>query len=103
MDDTFEKSSKQDWRYKSIKCGRCTFAEKQKYNNATTWQIDSLKRLLTEIEKDSKRVLSKILDMRSIYIKYLKKTNRANKKRDKICTYTLKLKQELYISNEERE
>ena len=44
-----------------------------------------------------------ILDMRSIYIKYLNKANEADKKRDEIRTCALQLKQELHISNDKRE
>ena len=44
-----------------------------------------------------------ILDIRSIYTKYLNKANKADKKRDKIRTRILKLEQELHISNEKRE
>ena len=43
-----------------------------------------------------------ILDMRSIYIKYLNKINKADKKCDEIRICTLGLEQELYISNKER-
>ena len=41
--------------------------------------------------------------MQSIYIKYLNKTNKTNKKRDEIHICTLELEQELYISNEKKE
>ena len=44
-----------------------------------------------------------ILDMQSIYIKYLNKTNKTNKKYDEIRTCALEMEQELYISNEKRE
>ena len=44
-----------------------------------------------------------ILDIQSIYTKYLNKANKANKKRDEICTCVLTLEEELYISNEEKE
>ena len=43
-----------------------------------------------------------ILDMQSIYTKYLNKANKADKKCDDIHIRTLRLEQELYISNEER-
>ena len=43
-----------------------------------------------------------ILDMRSIYIKYFNKTNKADKKRDEIRTRMLGLEQKFYSSNEER-
>ena len=40
--------------------------------------------------------------MQSIYIKYLNKVNKPNKKRNEIRTCALGLEQELYISNKER-
>ena len=43
-----------------------------------------------------------ILDMRSIYIKYLDKANKADKEHDEIHNCALGLEQELHISNEER-
>ena len=103
FDDISEKSPEQDWQHEGTKCRRSIFAQKQEHNNAAAWQIDSLERLLAEIEKDPKRVLSMILDMRSIYTKYLNKANKADKKRDEICTRALGLEQELYINNKEKE
>ena len=103
FDDVSEKSPEQDWRHEGTKCRRSTLAQEQEHNNAAAWQIDSLERLLAEIEKDPKGVLSMILDMWSIYTEYLNKANEADKKRDEICTHALGLKQKLYISNEERE
>ena len=44
-----------------------------------------------------------ILNMRSIYTKYLNKINKADKKHNKIRTRTSKLEQECYISNKENE
>ena len=44
-----------------------------------------------------------ILDMQSIYSKYLDQVNKADKKCDEVHTCALGLKQELYINNEERE
>lgn len=56
-----------------------------------------------KIEKDLKRVLFMILDMRNICIEYLDQTNKIDKKYNKIYIYILKLEQELYISNKKRE
>ena len=47
--------------------------------------------------------MSIILDIRSIYTKYLDQANEANKERDEIYTRVLRLEQELHISNEKRE
>ena len=44
-----------------------------------------------------------ILDMQSIYIKYLNKTKKIDKKRDEICIYALGLEQKLYINNKEKD
>ena len=103
FDDILKKSPEQKWRHEGIKCRRSTFAQEQEHNNAAAWQIDSLERLLAEIEKDPERVLSMILDMCNIYTKDLNKGNKADKKRDKICTCALRLEQKLYIRNEEKE
>ena len=43
-----------------------------------------------------------IFDMQSIYIKYLNKVNKVDKKCDEIRTCALELEQKLYISNEKR-
>lgn len=51
------------------------------------------------MKKDPRDILSMILDMRSIYIKYLDKVNKTNKEHNKIYTCALELGQELYISN----
>ena len=103
FNDVSEKSLKQNWQYEGTKYRRNTFAQEQEHNNAAAWQINSLERLLAEIGKDPKGVLSIILDMQSIYTKYLNKINKVNKKRDEIYTCILRLEQELKISNEERE
>ena len=103
FDDVSEKSPEQGWQHEGTKYRRKTLAEEQKYNIAAAWQIDSLKRLLAEIEKDPKGVLSMILDIWSIYTKYLKKANKADKKHDEIRTCALGMEQKLYISNEKKE
>ena len=63
FDDVFEKPPKQKRQHEGSKCRRSTFAQKQEHNNAATWQIDSLKRLLAKIDKNPNRILSMILDM----------------------------------------
>lgn len=40
---------------------------KREHTSATVWWIDSLERLIAEIENNSKRVLPMIFDMQSIY------------------------------------
>ena len=103
FDDVSEKSLEQDWQHEGTKYKRSILAQEKEHKNAADWQIDSLEKLLVEIEKDDKGVLSIILDIRSIYPKYLNKANKANKKRDEIYTCALELEQEFYISNEEKE
>lgn len=58
---------------------------------AKAWQIDNLKKVLVEIEKDPKEVLSIILDIWSIYIGYFDQVIKANKKHDEIYTCVLRL------------
>ena len=58
---------------------------------------------MTEIDKDPDRVLSMILDMRKTYIGYLDQANKADDQRKEIRMCALRLEQNLYISNEERE
>ena len=45
-------------------------AEKDR-DSTVVWQINSQKKLLTEMNKDSNRVLTMILNMRIIHTKYL--------------------------------
>ncbi len=102
FDNLSKKSTEQNWRYKGNKRRQSTLAQEE-YTNATAWQIDNLEKLLAEIEKDSKRVLSMILDMQSIYTKYFDQVNEADKERNEIHTCALRLEQELHMSNKERE
>ena len=102
FDDLSEKSPEQDWQHEGTKRRQNTLAQEE-HTNAAAWRIDNLERLLAEIEKDPKGVLSMILDMQSIYTKYLDQANEADKERDEIHTRALGLEQELHISNEERE
>ncbi len=66
-----------DWQNKECKHRRVTLAE-ENGNNITTWQINSQEKLLTELDKDSDRVLMMILDMYNIYTKYLNQANHAD-------------------------
>ncbi len=102
FDDLSEKSPDQDWRHEDTKRRQSMLAQ-EKLTNAAAWQIDNLERLLAKIEKDLDGVLSMILDMWSIYTKYLDQANKADKERNEIHTRVLGLEQELHISNEERE
>ena len=102
FDDLSKKSPEQDWQHKSTKRRQNTLTQEE-YTNAAAWKIDNLERVLAEIEQDSKRVLSMILDIRNIYTKYLDQANKADKERYEIYTFALRLEQELYINNEERE
>ncbi len=102
FDDLSEKSPEQDWRHEGIKHRQSTLAQEE-HTNVAAWRIDNLERLLAKIEKDPKGVLSMILDMQSIYTKYLDQANKADKERDDIHTCALGLEQELHMSNEEIE
>ena len=44
-----------------------------------------------------------ILNMQSIYGKYLNKANKTNIKHDEICISVLEVEQKFYISNKKRE
>lgn len=48
--------------------------------------MDNYEELLVEIEKDLEKVLFIILDIQSIYNKYLDKANKIDKKCDKMRT-----------------
>lgn len=58
---------------------------------------------MTEIYKDSDRVLSMILDIQKTYIEYLNQTKIGDSSCDKIRMHALKLEQYLHINNKERE
>lgn len=51
----------------------------KKYTNATTLQIDNLDKLLVEIDKELKGILSKIFNMWSIYSKHLDQVHKTVK------------------------
>ncbi len=55
------------------------------------------------MDKDPDRVLMMILDLRNIYTKYLNQANHADEQCKEIRTIALGLKQELQISNNERQ
>lgn len=56
----------------------------KKYTYVMKWHNDSLKRLLDEIKKDFKPVLCMILYIYDINTEYLDKSNKTNKKQDKM-------------------
>lgn len=74
------------------------FAEKDQ-NNTEAQQINYQKKLLTERDKNPNGVLTMILDMHTIYIKYLNQANNADKKCNPIRIILLKLEQKLQISS----
>lgn len=75
----------QAWRHKDTNYRQSTLAQ-NKYTNDAAEQIDSLKRLLVKIEKDS------------IYTKYFYQAKKADKKRNEIFTCMLQLKPELTLA-----
>ncbi len=87
FDDLSKKSPEQDWQHEGTKHRQSMFTQKE-HTNVAAWQIDNLKRLLAKIEKDPKKVLSMILDMQSIYTKYLNQANKADKECNEIHTCT---------------
>ncbi len=73
---------------------RATLAEEDR-NNTTAWQIDSQKKLLTEMDKDPDGVWTMILDICNIYTEYLNHANHANEQCKEIRTIALRLEQKL--------
>ena len=70
FEDELEKLPESDWQNKKRKYRRTTIAEEDR-KNTVAWRIHSQKKLFTEIEKNPNGVLKMILDMRTIYTKYL--------------------------------
>lgn len=101
FEDKLKKLLDPDWQHEEIKVRYSAFGL-EKNNNSVACQIDSQEKLMTEIDKDSDKVLSKILDMRKTYIEYLDQMNKIDNQRDKIWTYALELKQDLHINNKEK-
>lgn len=58
--------------------------------------------MLTELDKDSDKILTMILDMHTIYTKYLNQANNAKKECNQICIFALKLKQDFQITNNKK-
>lgn len=54
------------------------------------------------MDKNTNRVLIKILDRYTIYTKYLNQTNNVNKQYNQIKTIALDLKQKLVMSNNKK-
>lgn len=52
---------------------------KKDCKNTVTWQIDSWKKLFKEIDGNPNAILKMILDMHTIYTKYLNQANNGNK------------------------
>lgn len=73
------------------------------HNNSTVQQINSQGKLMTEMNKNPDKVLLMIIDMLKTYMEYLYHVNKANNYYHQIEIRTLKLEQDLYISNKERE
>ena len=94
FEDELEKSPEPDWRNKERKYRRPTLVEKDRENTAA-WQIDSQEKLFTEMDRNPDGVLKMILDMRTIYTKYLNQANNADKQCNQIRTVALGLEQEL--------
>ena len=91
-----------DWQNKERKHRRATLAE-ENCDNTAVWQIDSQEKLLTEMDKDPDEVLTMILDICNIYIKYLNQANHVDKQCKKIRTIALRLEQKLQISNNKKQ
>ncbi len=84
FDDELERLPEQNWRHKRTAHKQSTLTQEE-HTNATAWQIDNLESLLAEIKNDLKEVLSMILNIQSIYTKYLDQSNEIDKECNKIC------------------
>ena len=65
-----EKLPEPDWTNKKRKY-RCLMLIKEDHKNTTAWQIESWEKLFIEIDRNPNRVMKIIVNMRTIYIKYL--------------------------------
>lgn len=99
--DKLEKLPELDWQNKKRKHRRTTLTEENR-KNTIIWQIDSWEKLFTEIDRNSDRILKIILDIPTIYTKYLNQANNADKLYNQIWIVALGLEQELQISNNEK-
>ena len=70
FENELEKLPEPDWQNKKRKYRRTILAEESQKNTAA-WQIDSQEKLFIEMDRNSDGVLKMILDMRTIYTKYL--------------------------------
>lgn len=68
---------------------------KENYMNITTWQIDSQEKLLIEITRELDGVLKMILNICTIYTKYLNQPKNADKQYHQIRIVALGLEQEM--------
>ena len=83
FEDELEKLPEPNWRNKKRKYRRTTLAEEDRENNAA-WQINSQEKLFTEMDRNPDGVLKMILDMRTIYTKYLNQANNADEQYNQI-------------------
>lgn len=83
-----------DWQNKKHKYKHTTLTEKNS-KNTVVWQINNSKKLNTKMDKNPNRVLTIILDMHTIYTKYLNETNHMNKQYNQILIIVLKLEYKL--------
>ena len=70
FEDELEKSPDPDWQHEGTKRRRSALIQEE-HDNFAAWQINSRKKLMTEIDRDPDKVLSMILDMRKTYTEYL--------------------------------
>ena len=101
FEDEPEKLPEPDWRNKERKYRHITLVEENRKNTAA-WQINSQEKLLIEMNRNPDTVLKMILDMCTIYTKYLNMANNADKQYNQISTIALGLEQELQISNNKK-
>ena len=74
---------KPDWQNKKYKYKYNTLAEKVRENIAA-WQINSQEKLFIKINKNLNGVLRIILDIYTIYTKYMNQANNADKQYNQV-------------------
>ena len=83
FDDESERLQELDWRNEERK-HRCTTLAEEDRKTTAAWQIDSREKLFIEMDGNPDGVLKMILDMCTIYTKYLNQANNADEQYNQI-------------------
>lgn len=90
FDDSSKISPNLDRQNEKTKYKRIIFAQED-HENFVALQIDSQEKFMNDIDKDSDKVLSMILDIQKIYTESLDKANKADNQCNKIEMHVLEL------------